>query len=136
MIWNRDGTRMDGSTNAPTDLTRPSQEHSPDSGPHFRTRGVYREGYDFNREGRCVLVGRSIATELTAMRSFAFILAGAGAAVLVFGLGGGWYDKFSAIQPEALKVGLAYQAGLIENGLPAEQHDIRLDEIITEQQAY
>lgn len=98
-IWNRDGSRMDGSTNAPTDLVRPNQEHPPDSGPHFRTRGVYREGYDYNREGRCVLVGRSIATELTAMRSFAFILAGAGAAVLVFGLGGGWWIATRAIRP-------------------------------------
>ncbi len=48
------------------------------------------------------------------------------------GLGGGWYDKFLITQPKALKVGLAYQAGLIENGLPAEPHDISLDKIITE----
>lgn len=98
-IWDRDGTRMDGSTNAPTDLTLPTQEQPPDSGPHFRTRGVYREGFDFNREGRCVLVGRSIATELSAMRSFALMLAGAGAAVLVFGLGGGWWIATRAIRP-------------------------------------
>ena len=39
-VWDRDGTRMDGSTNAPADLTRPTQEHSPDSGPHFRTWGI------------------------------------------------------------------------------------------------
>ncbi len=98
-IWNRDGTRLEGSTNAPTDLTRPDQEHAPDSGPHFRTRGVYREGFDFNREGRCVLVGRSIATELAGLRSFALILAGAGAAVLLLGLGGGWWIATRAIRP-------------------------------------
>jgi heavy metal sensor kinase len=90
---------MDGSTNAPTDLSRPNQEQPPDSGPHFRMRGVYREGYDFNREGRCVLVGRSIANELAALRSFALILAGLGAAVLALGLGGGWWIASHAIRP-------------------------------------
>jgi len=98
-IWNRDGSRMEGSTNAPPDLTRPNQEHPPDSGPHFRMRGVYREGYDYNREGRSVLVGRSIATELAALRSFAFILTGLGAAVLALGLGGGWWIASHAIRP-------------------------------------
>ncbi len=49
------------------------------------------------------------------------------------GLGGGWYDKFLATQPEALKVGLAFNSGLVENGLEPESHDISLDKIITEQ---
>jgi len=48
------------------------------------------------------------------------------------GLGGGWYDRFLANQPQALKIGLAYQAGYIEDGLPHEPHDIALDLIITE----
>ncbi len=124
-IWNRDGTRMDGSTNAPADLTRPTQEHSPDSGPHFRTRGVYREGFDFNREGRCVLVGRSIATELTAMRSFAFILAGAGAAVLALGLGGGWWIATRAIRPvEAISAAASrISAGHLSERINVEDTD-------------
>jgi 5-formyltetrahydrofolate cyclo-ligase len=48
------------------------------------------------------------------------------------GWGGGWYDRFLAGQPQALKIGLAYQAGLVKDGLPHEPHDIRLDKIITE----
>lgn len=47
------------------------------------------------------------------------------------GLGGGWYDRFLATQPQALKVGLSYVDSQIEN-LPHQPHDICLDKIITE----
>jgi heavy metal sensor kinase len=97
-IWDRDGTRLGGSTNAPPDLPCPGPT-APDSGPQFRTRDAYREAYEFNREGRAVLVGRSIAAELESMRSFAFVLAGAGAAVLALGLGGGWLIASRAMRP-------------------------------------
>jgi len=98
-VWNQDGSRLDGSTNAPSDLPQPAKAHAADSGPHFRTRSVYREGYDFNREGRCVLIGRSMAPELASMRGFAFVLAVAGLAVLALGLGGGWLIVTRAIRP-------------------------------------
>lgn len=48
------------------------------------------------------------------------------------GWGGGFYDRFLADHPEALTIGLAYQASFIESGLPHEPHDIRLDKVITE----
>jgi heavy metal sensor kinase len=79
-------------------LPRPDTT-APDSGPYFRTRGFYREAYDFNREGRSVLIGRSIAAELEAMRGFALVLAGAGIAVLALGLGGGWLIASRAMRP-------------------------------------
>ncbi len=47
------------------------------------------------------------------------------------GLGGGFYDRFLARQPRALKVGLAYQSGFIPS-LPREAHDVPLDKIVTE----
>lgn len=47
------------------------------------------------------------------------------------GLGAGFYDRFLAKQPRAVKVGLAYHSSLVEN-LPREPHDIPLDAIITE----
>jgi 5-formyltetrahydrofolate cyclo-ligase len=49
------------------------------------------------------------------------------------GLGGGFYDRFLAGQPKALKIGLAFGDGLVKRGLPREPHDIPLDEIITEE---
>jgi 5-formyltetrahydrofolate cyclo-ligase len=48
------------------------------------------------------------------------------------GWGGGFYDKFLAKQPQALKIGLCFQNGFVENDLPHEPHDIPLDKIITE----
>lgn len=130
-IWNRDESRMEGSTNAPTNLTRPNPEQPPDSGPHFRTRGIYRESYDYNREGRCVLVGRSIATELAALRSFAFILAGLGAAVLALGLGGGWWIASHAIRPvEAISAAASrISAGHLSERIDVEDTDGELGQL-------
>jgi len=51
------------------------------------------------------------------------------------GWGGGWYDKFLAEQPKALKIGLAYQDSL-SSSLPREPHDVALDMIITESKVY
>jgi 5-formyltetrahydrofolate cyclo-ligase len=51
------------------------------------------------------------------------------------GWGGGWYDRFLARQPNALKIGLAYQDSFI-TALPQEPHDIKLDMIITEDSVY
>ncbi|HVS78880.1 MAG TPA: 5-formyltetrahydrofolate cyclo-ligase [Candidatus Saccharimonadales bacterium] len=48
------------------------------------------------------------------------------------GWGGGWYDRFLANQPQALKIGLAYQNSFVPGGLPREPHDIPLDKVITE----
>jgi 5-formyltetrahydrofolate cyclo-ligase len=46
------------------------------------------------------------------------------------GLGGGYYDRFLAGQPQALKIGLAYSWALVPDGLPREEHDIPLDRIV------
>lgn len=46
------------------------------------------------------------------------------------GMGGGWYDKFLAMHPEAIKVGLAYDECEVQNVKP-EAHDVRLDYIVT-----
>jgi len=51
------------------------------------------------------------------------------------GNGGGYYDRFLAGQPLAQKIGLCYQAGLIDV-LPNEPHDVQLDKIIAENKLY
>ncbi len=48
------------------------------------------------------------------------------------GHGMGWYDRFLATQPKALKIGLSYEFGLIKGGLPNKPHDVGMDYIITE----
>jgi 5-formyltetrahydrofolate cyclo-ligase len=48
------------------------------------------------------------------------------------GWGGGFYDRFLAGQPQALKIGVAYHDSLVKDGLPREPRDIALDMVITE----
>jgi 5-formyltetrahydrofolate cyclo-ligase len=48
------------------------------------------------------------------------------------GWGGGWYDRFLAAQPRALKIGLCFSNGLVEDGIPVESHDIPLGKVITD----
>jgi len=47
------------------------------------------------------------------------------------GYGSGWYDRFLAKHPKALKIGLVYDQFLLDE-IPHEPHDIQLDFIITE----
>jgi 5-formyltetrahydrofolate cyclo-ligase len=47
------------------------------------------------------------------------------------GLGGGWYDRFLARQPQALTIGFAYSWAKVDK-LPHEPHDVPLGCIITE----
>ena len=47
------------------------------------------------------------------------------------GLGGGWYDRFVAQQPQAQKIGIAYAWALVEDGIPVEPWDMKLDLVVT-----
>lgn len=47
------------------------------------------------------------------------------------GHGGGWYDRFLATQPQAIKIGVGYENSLID--FKSESHDIRIDIVITEE---
>lgn len=48
------------------------------------------------------------------------------------GFGGGWYDQFLKTQPRAKKIGLCYEFGFINKGLPHEPHDVPMDMVVTE----
>ncbi|MGH7193954.1 MAG: 5-formyltetrahydrofolate cyclo-ligase [Candidatus Saccharimonadales bacterium] len=47
------------------------------------------------------------------------------------GFGGGYYDRFLAAQPQARKIGVCFEQGLVRR-VPHEAHDIRLDMVLTE----
>ena len=47
------------------------------------------------------------------------------------GLGGGWYDRLVAQQPRAHKIGVAYAWALIEDGIPVEPWDMKLDRVVS-----
>jgi 5-formyltetrahydrofolate cyclo-ligase len=51
------------------------------------------------------------------------------------GFGGGWYDRFLAKQPNALKIGLGYDSQYID-AIDARDHDIPLDMIVTESRIF
>jgi len=51
------------------------------------------------------------------------------------GFGGGYYDRFLATQPRALKIGVCFEQGRLDH-VPAEPHDTPLDLIITEESIY
>jgi 5-formyltetrahydrofolate cyclo-ligase len=51
------------------------------------------------------------------------------------GWGGGYYDKFLAAQPQAIKIGVCYSIGEVEH-IPAEPHDVPLDMIVTERHTH
>lgn len=49
------------------------------------------------------------------------------------GYGGGWYDRLlSAVSTDAIKLGIGYSFQVVAN-LPHEEHDIKLNAIITEE---
>lgn len=53
------------------------------------------------------------------------------------GYGKGYYDRFLNLVPaKCLKIGLCLEQGKVENGLPAEAHDVALDYIVTEEILY
>lgn len=97
-IWAPDGALVRQSTNAPPDVFLPSRTVE-SSRTHFRMRGYFREAFYFGGWGDCVLVGRYIQADLTAIRRFAWWLLAAGGLVLALGLGGGWWLTTHAIKP-------------------------------------
>ena len=120
VLWQEDGSVLARSPGAPDDVLAPERvglaeprtpqprdafEKGPPGSPgpavlpEARTRGQMRELFRFLPRGQCVLVGRSLAPDLAAMRRLALWLGAAGASVLVLGLAGGWWVATRAIRP-------------------------------------
>jgi 5-formyltetrahydrofolate cyclo-ligase len=51
------------------------------------------------------------------------------------GYGGGYYDRLLATQPGAQKIGVCIENGKVGQ-VPTEDHDVRLDSVVTEAQIY
>ena len=51
------------------------------------------------------------------------------------GYGGGYYDRFLALEaPQALRIGLCFDLQLVDQ-LPEEAHDVPMDWLVTEQES-
>ena len=94
VVWLRHGDPVTHSPSAPRDVPEPKPGEPP-----TRLRGALRETFLFPGPGDCVLVGRSIAADLTGFRQIAWWLTGVGAAVLLFGLAGGAWLVTRALRP-------------------------------------
>lgn len=119
IIWNRDGSELSRSTNAPADLRLPDTGATGQSKVH-RQRGVWREALTMTPPGERFLVGRSLATDLAELRAFAGWLFLAGSAVLALGLAGGWWLAGRAIRPIRT---IGATAGRIAEGRLTERID-------------
>lgn len=97
-LWSPVGTVLACSSNVPPHLEAPSRKEN-SAAIQGRTRGSFREAAQYTGLGECLLVGRSLAPDLAALQHFAWLLVGAGAAVLMLGLGGGWLIAERAVGP-------------------------------------
>jgi two-component system, OmpR family, sensor kinase len=121
VMWDCEGGVLATSSNAPPGVASPRREEPAPSpaeadasktsfvsgkGPGkpanfstLRTRGELREIYGFSPSRDCLLVGRSMAPDMAAMRRLALWLVAAGTGILAFGLAGGWWLASRAIRP-------------------------------------
>ena len=149
IMWQQGDSILAHSPGAPEDV--PAPEHPglqalparnalgkttpPEGGPPMlpvaRTRGQLRELFRFGPLGDCVLVGRSMAPDLTAMRRLALWLMAAGATVLLLGLAGGWWVATRAIRPiEAISAtAVKIAGGDLAQRINAADTDSELDRL-------
>jgi two-component system OmpR family sensor kinase len=99
-VWLRAfGTAHDlQSSNAPGNVLLPEHFGS-DTSTHARTRDHFREVWHYTEMGDCVLVGKSVGTELEATRHFALWLVLGGLAVLSLGVVGIWMIAGQVLKP-------------------------------------
>ena len=95
VLWLRNGNPATmRSAGAPEGVSQPEEgEETP------RQRGPYKEAFFFPAPGDCMLVGRSIESELTSLNRLGWLFVGVGAGVLAFGLAGGWWLTTHALRP-------------------------------------
>lgn len=98
IVWSDSGARLAATTNAPADLARPRPSGQV-PGRILRTRAMARELIQFAPNGRCVLVGTSLAPTLAQMHQLGFALTLIGLGVVVAGLAVGWWLATRALRP-------------------------------------
>lgn len=96
VVWNADGSQILRSLAAPANIPPPPSETYH---PVTRMRDDLRETLHFLPEGKCLLVGKNIHSELVSLRSLAWILSAVGGAVLLASLGIGLVLTFAVLRP-------------------------------------
>ena len=91
VLWRGDGSVVAQSHETPSGIvkpTPPTRERALSAG---RRRGEFKEFYRVLPFGDVVLIGRSVAPELSSLRTVAISLFGAGLMIWLLGLAGGWW---------------------------------------------
>lgn len=99
VVWRPDGSEAFRSTNAAGPVPSPQADGRAAPGAALRSRGTLREIFEVTPGGGCVLLGRSLEPELSALRQSALILGGLGGGIWALGLAGGWWLASRAIRP-------------------------------------
>ncbi len=120
ILWSRENTVIKAASNAPPTVPFPGRAPAA-AGIVRRMRGDYREASVTTEWGEVVMVGRSVAGDLVALRRFAGYVVLAGLAVMVVGVGGGWLLADRAIRPVAA---ISAAADRIAGGNLAERIDL------------
>jgi signal transduction histidine kinase len=97
VVWSRNGNEMARSTNAPQTVPPPDRPGPGPEPPRMRDR--YREAFLITAPGETVLVGRSVAPELSDLGLLGWKLSAVGGAILLLGLAGGWTLASRFIRP-------------------------------------
>lgn len=98
VFFHRDGHVLTQSESAPANLSLPPRARGL---AYNRIRDTHRELVTFTPPGEAIVAGVDITSDFAEMRRFAWLLFGAGAAVLLLGLAGGWWVATRAIRPVA-----------------------------------
>ncbi|MBU6408926.1 MAG: HAMP domain-containing histidine kinase [Verrucomicrobia bacterium] len=106
-VWTPDGREIAHAGRLPGDLPPQAIGDRSNRGPNgpapgppaTRTVGSFREISGRLPSGQSIIVGRSIASDLAALRRSAATLAGVGAIILFVGLAGGWRLVSLALRP-------------------------------------
>jgi two-component system, OmpR family, sensor kinase len=98
VIWSRNGTELKRSTNTPAGLGMPAQ-FGRDTTTQVRERDTFREAFQFNGRGDCILAGISLTPLQSETRELVLRLSLAATAVLFLGMGGAWLLATRALAP-------------------------------------
>jgi heavy metal sensor kinase len=109
-IWSATGDLLRSTAPDPASIPAPAPRADPypfargpqgPEAPIIRQRGDAREAYTYGPFGARILVGKSIQPERAELHRLAALLSGAGAAVLLIGLIGGWMLSLGVVRPIA-----------------------------------
>jgi two-component system, OmpR family, sensor kinase len=97
-VWRADGSLLKA-TPLPTESPRHDMDDATPPRPHIEERGDYREAWMRGPRKTQIVVGRTVAKELTDLHAFAWQLIGFGAAVLLVGMAGGFWVAARIFRP-------------------------------------